>query len=273
MNANHHFEIGKDHIVCQDYALSGVGVDGTTAYVIISDGCSASPQVDVGARILALSAKETLASCGGSSYYELFGLNIIQKAKGIFNVLPYLHPQALDATLLIAWVKNDILTAYMYGDGVFFYKGKAESRSLHISFLNDKPDFNGAPAYLSYNLDAKRINGYNSMGGIKMIEEVVDRLDGTDLSITHKILQPFDSVVVKMPVVGGDVFGVCSDGVGSFRKADNEIIPYTDILKQVTDYKSTAGVFVERCVKFFKRNCVKELTTHSDDLSVAAIVV
>lgn len=272
MNANHHFEIGKDHIVCEDYALSGVGVSGTSAYAIISDGCSASPEVDVGARILALSAKETLAQCGGGPY-EVFGTNVIHKAKGIFDVLPYLHPQALDATLLITWVKNGILTAYMYGDGVFFYKGQAESRSLQISFLNDNTDFNGAPAYLSYNLNEKRIKGYNSMGGIKMVEEVVDRLDGTDLSITHKILQPFDPVVVEMPVVAGDIFGVCSDGVGSFRKADNEIIPYTDILKQVTDYRSTAGVFVERCVKFFKRNCAKELITHSDDLSVAAVVV
>ena len=56
MNADHYYTIGNSHSVCQDYAISGLVENG--AYAILSDGCSSSPDVDVGARMLSLSAKE-----------------------------------------------------------------------------------------------------------------------------------------------------------------------------------------------------------------------
>ena len=47
MNADNDYKIGYQHIVCEDYSLSGVKFDGSGAYAIVSDGCSASADVDV----------------------------------------------------------------------------------------------------------------------------------------------------------------------------------------------------------------------------------
>lgn len=59
MNSDCYFEIGHSHTICQDYALTGK-INDVLSYAIISDGCSSSPLVDVGARLLAHSAKEYL---------------------------------------------------------------------------------------------------------------------------------------------------------------------------------------------------------------------
>ena len=48
MNANCAINIGSTHALCQDYALARN--DGP--YVILSDGCSSSPDTDVGSRLL-----------------------------------------------------------------------------------------------------------------------------------------------------------------------------------------------------------------------------
>lgn len=50
--------IGHDHTVCEDYALADTFLD--TAYAVVCDGCSASPEVDFGARCMAMSAKRAI---------------------------------------------------------------------------------------------------------------------------------------------------------------------------------------------------------------------
>ena len=52
-----YFTNGKVNKVCQDYVIHG---ETPVPYVILCDGCSSSKFTDVGARILAHSAKEAL---------------------------------------------------------------------------------------------------------------------------------------------------------------------------------------------------------------------
>jgi hypothetical protein len=73
MNADYDFQIGKDHQVCQDYSMVGYTED--KAVAILSDGCSASPHVDIGARLLTLSAREMYLTLGDIGY-ECFGSDI-----------------------------------------------------------------------------------------------------------------------------------------------------------------------------------------------------
>lgn len=254
MNADHHFEIGKDHKVCEDYALSGIAQNG--AYVIVCDGCSASPDVDFGARVLAFSARRTLGMITDLFCYEGFGEVTINKSEKIFDLLP-LHPQALDATLLVAWVKNDQLTAYIYGDGLFYHKAGDKVTTTHVSFSL------GAPAYLSYNLDSGRLLAYKSMCGKKVVET----------NGTVNIVEPFDPVIIKTTVLPGDVIGVCSDGINQFKKADGEPIPWQSLLPEYFGYKTTEGVFVNRRISAFKRKCLKDQVSHLDDISVGTIIV
>ena len=46
VNVDHFTKIGKNYLVCEDYILSGVS---PTPYIILSDGCSSSKHIDVGA--------------------------------------------------------------------------------------------------------------------------------------------------------------------------------------------------------------------------------
>src|ERR1017187_1833610 len=113
MNCDHHFEIGNSHRICEDYALSGQTKEVT--YVILSDGCSSGIDVDVGARLVALSARRTLFENGFEMSYDTFGKVTLFNLDKISSYLS-LHPLALDATLLVTWIRNNKFTTYIYGD-------------------------------------------------------------------------------------------------------------------------------------------------------------
>ena len=57
-----YYTIGKVHLYCQDYVFQGWK---PVPHVILADGCSASPNSDVGARLLVLNARRELERSGG----------------------------------------------------------------------------------------------------------------------------------------------------------------------------------------------------------------
>lgn len=276
MNADSTFQIGHDHVICEDYALAG-----TTeymAYGVVCDGCSASPDVDFGARCLAFAAKESL---GNGSIFEAeeeficgpLGQGIVRNASAVLKLLRGVDPQALDATLLMAAVLDDngdkLSTAMIHGDGVIVRKRKdGYMFAVRVELES------GAPDYLSYSLNYFRQVAYNrsSVGKRKVITLINREPDGkiNEKEATLPNFYPYktDSVLEE-----GDILAVMSDGVGSFRRADNEPIPWFEVAMELVNYKSTAGQFVLRRMNAFKRKCAKEGWTHSDDVSVAAIVV
>lgn len=261
MNANSTFSIGKDHTVCEDYALAYSGA--TITYAIVSDGCSASPEVDFGARCLAMSAKRQLRLKPDALAFD--GKEAVANAQRVIDVFPYLSPQFLDATLLVAAVKNNTLTAYMYGDGVLVHRKKDGIVAIHVQLSS------GAPDYLSYHLDPLRKQAYDNLED--NIKEVVFLKDGKLDSSRTGDWSAFDPIIYDCPVTEGEVIAVISDGINSFRKSDNTPILWNDLIDEFTAYKTTEGEFVLRRISAFKRKCLKEGITHSDDISVASIVV
>ena len=268
MNADHHFEIGKGHSVCEDYATSGVVANG--AYAILCDGCSSSPDVDFGARALAYSTKRTLSIGGTEMSYDLFGKVTIRNLEHIGDNMP-LDPRALDATLLVAWVKGDTFTAHMFGDGIFFHKTANTLRFVYVDFEENKP------AYLSYYLDKLRLKEYEeTVKGPKRVFDVSYYLPGPneqpkDSIEVHENVNPFDTVSIKGKVEAGDIVAVCSDGITQFKRGDGSAIPWDAIARDLIDYKSLPGVFVQRRMCFLERQWKKEQIIHLDDLSMAAI--
>ncbi len=260
MHADHDFQIGKDHLICQDYATTHVG---ELTCAIVSDGCSASFDVDFGSRLLALSAKRALFLDADNYYnYPKFGEICIRNAARIYDMLPHLHPGALDATLLMAGVKENRATAYIYGDGVFFHKSRNGLYALRVELES------GAPDYLSYTLAPERKTQYEAtLVGMKKVEIHDENGKG------YFEYKPFAPVIALRDVEPGDIIAVCSDGINSFRKADNTPISWLDLAEEFIGYKTTAGVFVKRRMAAFKRKCVKEGWTHSDDISIASIVI
>lgn len=269
MNTDSTFQIGKDHIVCEDYALNGNLQDRIT-FAIVCDGCSASPDVDFGARVLAMAARETLSyklaiedgifeGVSPVLTSDRFGQITINKARDICFPIRHLHPQALDATLLAAWVQNNTLSAYVYGDGVLVHRSKTGIKSVHIHLTS------GAPDYLSYQLEPERMKGYGSLKD--NYKEVWTSYNGI-----HDY-KPFVPFVYESPVEEGDVIAMISDGINSFRKSDSTPIEWTELVDEFTAYKTTEGQFVQRRIGAFKRKCLKEGITHSDDISIASIVI
>lgn len=256
MNADSMFQIGKDHIVCEDYALARV--EAGLAYAIVCDGCSASPDVDFGARAMAHSAKRTLkiSTVYGS---EKFGEITIRNAARVFDIFPYLHPQALDTTLLLAWVQDKKAYVYMYGDGVFIHKSKDRVDMVHINLTS------GAPDYLSYHLDSDRMISYDKLVDNK--KKVWTNMDEPCVYL------PFDPYECEFPVEDGDIVAVISDGINSFRKSDDTSLDWKDLVGEFTGFKNFEGEFVQRRLSAFKRKCIKDGMTHGDDISIAAIVV
>ena len=260
MNTNSTFWIGHDHTICEDYAISGIHKD--FAYAIVCDGCSASPEVDFGARVLAKAARENLlrvAAVNPNESTELFGKATIAVAASIFKMFPHLHPQALDATLLATYIHNKKVTACLYGDGVFIHKTKGVTKSVHIGLSS------GAPDYLSYHLDDGRMKSYNAMEDNK--KEIWTNYEGI---IEGK---PFTPFVYQCDADEGDVVAVITDGINSFRKSDNEPIDWKDLVNEFSGFKTTEGEFALRRISAFKRKCLKEGTTHSDDISISSIIV
>jgi len=260
MNANSVYYIGHEHTICEDYSIAEA-YPPSFAFAIVCDGCSASTDVDFGARVLALSAKRTLKWNDGYSPSEFANVTI-QNAARVYDVFPALHPQALDATLLAAWVHNNNLTAYLFGDGVLIHKTKTSVNSIHIQLTS------GAPDYLSYSLAPARMECYKAMKDNK--KEVITSINYV---ITPEIYEPFYPFIYTCPVEEGDIIAVISDGINSFRKADYTPIPWQDLIGEFTGFKTTEGEFVARRISAFKRKCLKEGITHSDDISIASIIV
>jgi len=267
MNANSTYYIGKDHITCEDYALGWVDAQFGNALAVVCDGCSASPDVDFGARVLAKAAEDTVLRHGQDTDAmndpKTFGAITIMTAKRIFDMLPTLHPQALDATLLIAMVdKNKKLNAYLYGDGVLVHRKNTGVNTVHINLTS------GAPDYLSYSLDPNRKAGYLCLEN--NVKQIGHTTNGKTIQINGTPLEPY---VFSCDVTEGDVISVISDGINSFRHSNNDPISYSELIEEFTGYKNFEGEFVQRRIAAFKRKCLKEGITHSDDISVASIVV
>lgn len=262
MNANSTYSIGHDHTICEDYSIGEVWQD--IAYAIVSDGCSASENVDMGARVMAMSAKRELRWNENVDDCNFFGDAVIRNAKRIFDIFPYLNSHTLDATLLVAMVSDNKLAAIMYGDGVLVHKTKIGTNVVHISLTS------GAPDYLSYHLDNGRRVAYDKLEDNN--KEVTIKMAGTG-NVVKTITKPFDPYVLNMPVEPGDVIAVISDGINSFRKSDYTPIPWEELVDEFTGFKNFEGEFVLRRIAAFKRKCIKEGWTFSDDISIASIHV
>lgn len=276
MNTNHYYKIGKNHVVCQDYAISGQTQDYT--YAIVCDGCSSSKEVDFGARVLALAAREVIQiNRGAPLSYDQFGKMAILRAEAVSVVLP-INPSFLDCTLLVAWVMDNKLTAFIYGDGVFIHKSEKGMKIIHVSYNIPMDDeIRGAPAYLSYHLSKSRKSSYDSLGGNKEVFTTLtgDKTDD-EMMIQHSVIEkmnPFAPVEIYADVAPGDIIVFGSDGIDSFRNPDASAVGWQKLIPEYVGFKNTQGVFVQRRMAAFERHCQKEQLSHLDDISLAAIAV
>ena len=260
MNTDTHYIIGKSHIVCEDYALSGMHRG--THYVILSDGCSAETNVDVGARILCHTTeklvKSPLFNLIENDFMTLNTL-ILDKAKLACNLLglPY---SILHATLIMTIADSQTTKVFMFGDGAFAYKTKSNDIVKTVVSY----DVN-APWYPYY---SDHINQYFNSD----IKVQIKTITNNEKSIANFDVCELKNNVTIFTLDSNelDCLMITSDGVESYIK-DNEFVSTIDMLDEYVDFKSFTGSFVQRRLKAIERKDKKENRFHDDDVSIGAI--
>jgi len=290
MKFDNYFEIGTSHEVCQDYALTGA-INDNIAYAIVADGCTMSHkecgQVDLGARILAHSAKDTLNRIFGDQAHiktnddDASALNRFFREKAIITTHMIerqidLPPLFADCTLLAAVVDSrkraDI---YMYGDGNVFVKlDTGNFVIVDITFLSS------APFYLSYHTDPPRKRAYIEEFGEApiLIDTYVYTEDGeletkNAQQTTAKEGNLYDKTTFTFDSV--EFLSLMSDGVKSFLKQEESgfnPVDYLEVIRDFNNLKNKNGVFVQRRMKSVAKRHKKANITHYDDISVASVI-
>ena len=134
LNLDMYQETGKNHFICEDYILK------SDDYIIICDGCSSSKNTDIGARLLAISAKKVIDYYNETinNDYVKFGNQTLILAKlACLNL--GLNVDCLDATLIVMRIIDDTIKVLMYGDGIIFEKNQAGLLIKEIAFDNNMP--------------------------------------------------------------------------------------------------------------------------------------
>jgi hypothetical protein len=285
MNADSAFQIGASHMVCQDYSLAGADLlpavpskrldTQARPYVILSDGCSSSPDTDIGARLLVKAAEQTLresrnsAACDPAEIHKEAARLALTWAK-----LLRLRPQAVDATLLTAHLDGAKLIVGCSGDGVICLQARAGAIDVYsISYAS------GYPRYPSYTHQPGRLLALKDVG------HTCKEIKHFRAASTEERLRPTGTSGGDSPT---EVFtfnaadykyaALFSDGIHSFfhttqtaSGSRGEAVPLDQTLRSLISFKSTCGAFVERRMKRFLKDCQNKGWQHADDLAFGAL--
>lgn len=276
------FLIGSTHTVCQDYAIAGT--KNGTSYAVVSDGCSGSPNSDIGARILATNVARWINN--PTSYYgKPAGLYHHAHEASWFVGQLDLPTSCLDATLLIAVEEEHQFRVCAWGDGVI----AARRRQTGLLQVTRVEFPSGYPAYPSYALSRDPLAAFQRHSGKGCWDIEVEDLEisegGGSLCAsrhTSSVLarrKTIPSVDRIFPYEDFDMVAVLSDGASSFvqqiqteTSIVNEPVPLASILQRALGFKSAAPGFVQRRLLRFRVECQKLHQLHMDDFSVAALL-
>lgn len=256
MNTDAFFTTGKQHNVCQDYALASRDV------VVLSDGCSSSPHTDVGARLLCRMVLQHGSAEG------------LVRAQALLEPLG-LPPESLDATLLMArWDPSTrSVQVSVHGDGLVVARRRD---GTHLVIDTSYPS--GAPLYPSYDVDLARRDRYALEFGTTRRTTTYD--NGTQVETEAEVLgEGGGSTTVTTYEFYADMFDLVillSDGAHTFRRplgmsGATEAVPLSTVIGEVLAIKGFVGEFVTRRAKKFLKNAIAKGWHHDDDFSVAAI--
>lgn len=266
MNSDSQYLIGHSHHVCEDYALSGF-YEGLH-YAIISDGCSSSQDVDIGARVLAKSAEGVIRSVYEHHYqphyyWDIVGKMIVSNAQKTIRSLG-VPDTALDSTLLfvIGYEDSPNVNMFAYGDGVFSYYDFDDK--LHVIEIEYE---SGAPYYLSYRLDEQRRNGYNQQypGAVGIIH-YIENYNG-ELEVQNR-MEEWTHFELCFSAQPNGYVSALSDGVKTYKGLD-----FPNVMKDFMGFKNSQGEFVKRRMNALKRRYDRDGLKHDDDISMASIFI
>jgi len=253
MNADATINIGSTHAICQDYAIA------RGRYVVLSDGCSSSPDTDIGARLLVKALDQSLSTATNIEELHKESARIALGWAGMLG----LPAQSVDATLLSAHVEGDDLIIACSGDGVIVVESQTGVLDLYAI---TSPS--GYPFYPSYAHQPERLA--ELVANNRCTKEIKhgERITTSD-SLT---------VAFRFNVADYKYAAIASDGLYSFfhtQQATNgkrlEPLSLPDVLNEFWSFKNSHGAFVERRMKRFKKDTQPKRWQHADDLAIGVI--
>lgn len=243
---------GSSHQICQDYALH------TEDSAVGSDGCSGSPNTDVGARVLSHIAISNLNRYKKNTEQIRYSANDAALGIELLN----LPKEALDATLFGFKVIDNEVFCFICGDGYVYKKYKAgDSSFTSISF---EPNM---PFYPSYFTDLKRLDQYRKENPTVTLQTNYFDDEG-DFEASYPAVDfcRFDAEELKEI----ECLLIFSDGLGTFQ-LNKSTLPLDDVVKSITNFKSYSPGFIQRKVLNGIKKDFKGELTHWDDLSVIGL--
>jgi hypothetical protein len=224
------YAIGSSHTVCQDYARAGAEL------AVLSDGCSGSPDTDIGARLLVSAA--LLEPVIDTGLPERAAATAMGWAAAQGLAVSGRGPGCLDATLLLAWRDGEHLRALIAGDGAVAVRHRDGRIDCH------RIDHGTTPPYPIYRHQPDRL---------------------------ACLTAPIAPVLFSVPVAEVDLLAVLSDGVFTFTGPLGPV-PAADIAAELLGVRAPVGDFLARRLRRFRtRTCIARGWSHSDDLSIAGV--
>lgn len=285
MNSDSAFLIGATHAVCQDYAVAGIGsTNGADAapdfksrpYVILSDGCSSSPDTDIGARLLVKAAEQVLHAAGQPPEFDPAALHREAARRAlVWARRAGLRAEAIDATLLTAHVCGDTLVVGCSGDGVVCFESRAGTLDVYvISYAS------GYPVYPAYTHQPERLRALADMtrAGDKEVKRFRRASVAEPLRLESTTQGGSLTEVFAVKAANYRFAALLSDGVHSFYVAQQtptskrvEAVSLDTVLGELIAFKSVRGLFVGRRVRRFVKDCEAKGWQHADDLALGAL--
>jgi len=266
VNIDSYSAIGEFHKggFCQDYIRTGIG---DRPFIIVSDGCSSSPDTDVGSRLVSLCAEKNLKYSSSRVYEHEFITDILihqtmTDARRMANELS-LDESCLDATLLVAQVfpEKKKLAFMMCGDGFVFWKMKDKAPVIvQVEFSQNAPYYPTLETCAGFKVQWKHAFPDNKMQFIQHGQEKI----ALDLSKTEP--STFDGV---MSTEGLEWFGLATDGIASFRVDNPNGVQIDKLFHEIFDFKSMAGAFLQRRMNRQMKMWREGGFINMDDLSLA----
>jgi hypothetical protein len=245
-------------------------------YLILSDGCSSSPDTDMGARLLVKAAERLLlarayrrSSNALSKMHSEAARVALRWAERIG-----LPPQAVDATLLTAHLHEDELTLGCSGDGVLLLQSRAGATDVYVIHCPS-----GYPLYPAYSHQPERLAALRDRGCDR---KEVQHFRRAEVSAPLRLEKAWTShlwtEVLAVNARDYKYAVLFSDGIDSFfaaRRTETgrmiDAIPLDQVLRELISFKSLGGNFVGRRINRFMKDCQSKGWRHADDLAVGAL--
>ena len=270
MNSDCAFAIGRTHRVCQDYAVAAT--EDERAFVLLADGCSSSPDSDIGARCLVKAAQSFLPGpTADDAEWESAHDAALRRAAEAAQTLG-LRPTCLDATLLTITASAGAFAVRCCGDGVVALGRQDGGLEVYsVSYAASYPD------YLSYRLDDGRRAQWEAQPGNE--KRVTHWTLGADGAMNEaSCLSPRPRETWTGTADEYRFAAVLSDGALSFTETceadlarSPRPVPLVELLPALLAFKGSRGQFVQRRAGAFFKECHARRRSHGDDFSLGVV--